>query len=79
PHHGSSEESTARFVEACGAKLILSSNDNTLTQKQRVFEKIVGDRELYRTNRCAAITVTIDKLGTIATKTFLHSVEPNVR
>jgi len=71
PHHGSSEESTARFVEACGAKVILSSNDNTLSQKQKKFEKLVGERELYRTNRCGAITVTIDKLGTIHTTTFL--------
>ena len=73
PHHGSSEESTARFVEACGAKVILSSNDNTLTQKQRTFDKIVAEHELYRTNRCGAVTVTIDKLGTIQTKTFLRT------
>jgi competence protein ComEC len=79
PHHGSSEESTARFVEACGAKIILSSNDNTLTQKQRRFEKIVAERDLYRTNRCGAITVTIDQLGTVGTKTFLRSVKPDVR
>jgi len=71
PHHGSSEESTSRFVEACGAKIILSSNDNMLTQKQRNFEKIVAERELYRTNRCGAVMVSVDKLGTIWTKTFL--------
>jgi len=79
PHHGSSEESTARFVEACGAKVILSSNDNTLTQKQVNFDKIVRERQLFRTNRCGAIMVTIDKSGAIKTKTFLKSVEPNVR
>jgi competence protein ComEC len=72
PHHGSSEESTARFVEACGAKIILSSNDNTLTQKQRRFDEIVGRRELYRTNRCGAVTVTVDKLGMVGTRTFLR-------
>ncbi|HEV8292756.1 MAG TPA: ComEC/Rec2 family competence protein, partial [Tepidisphaeraceae bacterium] len=77
PHHGSSEESTARFIDACGAKIVLSSNDNTLTQKQRTFEKIVGERELYRTNRCGAITVTIDKLGTIQSKTFLTRAHQN--
>jgi len=79
PHHGSSEDSTARFVEACGAKMILSSNDNTLTQKQVAFDRIVAERQLYRTNRCGAVTVRIDKDGEIQTKTFLRSVEPNVR
>ena len=78
PHHGSSEESTARFVEACGAKIVLSSNDNTLTQKQRNFEKIVAGRELYRTNRCGAITIIVDKLGMMRVKTFVPLVQPNV-
>jgi competence protein ComEC len=76
PHHGSSEESTARFVAACGAKMILSSNDNTLTQKQRNFEKIVDGRELYRTNRCGAVMVTIDRLGMVQTRTFLTQRGP---
>ncbi len=79
PHHGSSETATAEFVQATGARLILSSNDNTLTQKQRAFEKIVGDRPLYRTNRCGAITITIDREGMIRTKTFLNSIQPKVR
>ena len=33
PHHGSSELATLDFVKATDAKIILSSNDNTLTQK----------------------------------------------
>jgi competence protein ComEC len=73
PHHGSSEESTARFVEACGAKIVLSSNDNTLTQKQQRFEKMLDGRELYRTNRCGAITVVFDKVRGTRMKTFLNS------
>jgi len=73
PHHGSSEDSTARFVAACGAKIILSSNDNTLTQKQVNFDRIVADRSLYRTNRCGAIMVTFDRGGGIQTKTFLKT------
>ena len=79
PHHGSSEDSTARFVEATGAKIILSSNDNTLTQKQVNFDKIVAERQLYRTNRCGAVTISIDRAGAMKTKTFLRSVEPDVR
>jgi len=71
PHHGSSEDSTARFVEASEAKIILASNDNTLTQKQVNFDRIVAERAFYRTNRCGAISVTIDKAGAIQTKTFL--------
>jgi beta-lactamase superfamily II metal-dependent hydrolase len=73
PHHGSSELTTAEFLKATDAKIILASNDNTLTQKQRGFEKLIGEQMLYRTNRCGAITVMIDKKGGIRTKTFLAS------
>jgi competence protein ComEC len=78
PHHGSSELATAEFLKACGAEVVLASNDNTLTQKQKAFEKLVGERPLYRTNRCGAVTVKIDAGGGMRCETFLKakSVKP---
>jgi competence protein ComEC len=70
PHHGSSELATAEFVAAADPKIIVSSNDGTLTQKQKAFDRIVTGRSLYRTHECGAVTVTIDG-GTIGVKTFL--------
>ncbi len=71
PHHGSSESTTAAFVRAVNPKAILSSNDRTLTGKQKTFEKIIDGRPLYRTNRCGAITVTIDEAGHVDVKAIL--------
>jgi competence protein ComEC len=71
PHHGSSESTTADFVRAVDPQAIVSSNDRTLTGKQKRFDRLVGDRPLYRTNRCGAITVRIFKDGTLKVETFL--------
>ncbi len=73
PHHGSSEATTAAFVDAVNPRFILSSNDRTLTGKQKRFDQLVGNRPLYRTNRCGAITVTVDPDGKIDLNTFLPS------
>jgi competence protein ComEC len=71
PHHGSSERTTEAFVAAVDPVAILSSNDRTLTNKQRVFETLIGGRPLYRTNRCGAVTVVIRGDGTITVEPFL--------
>ncbi len=71
PHHGSCEPSTAAFVAAVNPSVILSSNDRTLTTKQRNFEKLIGSRELYRTHRCGAIAVKIDRNGQIIVRPYL--------
>jgi competence protein ComEC len=70
PHHGSSELATAEFVKAADPKVIISSNDSTLTQKQRAFDRVVADRTLYRTHECGAVTVTIDAGGNVGVETF---------
>jgi competence protein ComEC len=72
PHHGSSEPSTRAFLAAVDPELIVSSNDRTLTQKQRAFDAMAWDRPLYRTNRCGAVTMTISKTGDLTTSTFLQ-------
>ncbi len=72
PHHGSSEITTAAFVRAVNPGYIISSNDRSLTGKQKRFEHLIGDIPLFRTNRCGAITVHIAKDGTIRVETFLH-------
>ena len=63
-HHGSAEETTARFLDAVGATTILASNDRTPSGKQRELDKLIaGDpaRTLLRTDRCGAITVTLTR------------------
>jgi competence protein ComEC len=69
PHHGSSESTSAAFVAAANPKVIVSSNDSTLTQKQIVFEQIARGRELRRTHDCGAVTVELEagKLPRIST------------
>jgi competence protein ComEC len=71
PHHGSSEDQTPAFVKAVAPAFILSSNDRSLTGKQRNFERMIGLAQLYRTNRCGAVTVHIDRAGTLSVEPFL--------
>ena len=74
PHHGSSEPSTDAFVAAVGPLYILSSNDRTLSRKQRDFDEIVaeqGGRTLYRTHRRGAIEVIIGRDGELRVEPFL--------
>jgi competence protein ComEC len=70
PHHGSSERLTAAFVAAVNPAAVLSSNDRTLSNKQRRFESMIGERPLYRTNACGAITVVFQGDGTIHIEPF---------
>lgn len=70
PHHGSSEPVTAEFVAATGASVVLSSNDRTLSFKQRNFEKLIGDKRLYRTHADGAITITVGAAGQLHVEPF---------
>ena len=70
-HHGSSESLTPAFVRAVDPQYIVSSNDRTPTNKQREFERMIGNRPLYRTNRCGAITIVISREGDLRVEPFL--------
>lgn len=70
PHHGSGESTTAAFVAAADPLYIVSSNDRTLTQKQRLFERQIGGRPLFRTGRDGAVTITIDRTGGLTVTPF---------
>ena len=73
PHHGSSERTTRDFVAAADPLYIVSSNDRSLSQKQRLFERQIGDRPLFRTNECGAVTIQIDKTGGLTVTPFIQS------
>jgi competence protein ComEC len=73
PHHGSGETTTPAFIAAADPLFIVSSNDRTLTQKQRLFERQAGKRELLRTNRCGATTITIDRNGGLNVVPYLDA------
>ena len=71
PHHGSAEPATAAFLKAADPLYIVSSNDRTLSQKQRLFDKLAGERPLLRTNRCGAVTIEIDRHGGVIVTPFV--------
>ena len=71
PHHGSAESTTAEFIDAVGPRFVLSSNDRRLSKKQREFDRLMGDRPLFRTSKFGAITVRISKKGVVSVETFL--------
>lgn len=71
PHHGSAEPTTAGFLMAVNPQVVLSSNDRTLTRKQRRFAQIAPSRRLYRTSESGALTVTISHDGQLQVDTFL--------
>jgi competence protein ComEC len=72
PHHGSAEKLTARFIEAVAPKTIVSSNDRSLTGKQRAFDRMTEGMSVLRTHRCGAITITFDKDGGVHVETMLR-------
>ena len=63
------------FVRAVDPQFILSSNDRTLTQKQKLFEKMVANRQLLRTNTCGAVSIVIGKNGGIDVTPFVQEPE----
>jgi competence protein ComEC len=71
PHHGSSETTTPAFISAVNPSVILSSNDRSLTIKQKNLQKMIGSRTLYRTNVTGAITVYISGDGKVTAEPFL--------
>jgi competence protein ComEC len=71
PHHGSSEDTTEAFIRAAAPAFILSSNDRTLTGKQRRFDQITAGMTVYRTHKFGAVTVTVDREGNLKVETFL--------
>jgi competence protein ComEC len=75
PHHGSSEATTPAFVAAADPLYIVSSNDRTLSQKQRFFEYQIGGRPLFRTNRCGAVTIIVDRNGGLVVTPYLPQPE----
>lgn len=75
-HHGSAEALTEEFLAAVDPKVIVSSNDRTLSGKQRRFDQLVGGRQLLRTHRTGAITITIDETGELKVEPFLPQVIP---
>lgn len=70
PHHGSTEATTAAFLQAVNPLYIVSSNDHTLSQKQRKLESLCAPRPLLRTHVHGAITITIDPAGKLSVRTF---------
>ena len=70
-HHGSAESLSAAFIDAVDPAYIISSNDRTLTGKQRAFDRLVAGRTFLRTNESGAITVTIDARGNLSVDPFL--------
>jgi len=75
PHHGSSEATTAEFLKAASPRAIVSSNDRTLSRKQRDFDALVGGTPLLRTNRTGAITIDISAAGDIHIQPFLTGAD----
>lgn len=73
-HHGSSEDNTAALVDRVDPAWILSSNDRTLTGKQKRFDLITQSRRLLRTHEYGAITIVIDVDGSMRVEGFAKNV-----
>lgn len=72
PHHGSDELTTASFVQTVSPQMILSSNDRTLSMKQREFDRQMSGRTVYRTHTSGSITVRINSAGQLDVDTYLR-------
>lgn len=59
PHHGSSEKKTAAFVRAVDPAYIVSSDDPSLTFKQKRFERLIGGCPLLRTGHSGAVSIIL--------------------
>jgi competence protein ComEC len=71
PHHGSAEKTTPEFVAAVHPKAIVSSNNSTLSMKQREFDADVNGLPSYRTSQYGAITIEVTGNGTIEISSYL--------
>lgn len=74
PHHGSAEPSTAAFLRAVSPRLIVASNDRTLTGKQKQFDRLAGSTPLLRTHASGAITLRLADGGAWTVETHLGGV-----
>ena len=74
PHHGSSEDLTPSFVDAVAPAWVLSSNDRTLSQKQKRFDQMMAGRRLMRTNEYGAVTIVIERDGTMRVEGFVKAL-----
>ena len=82
PHHGSREKMTGEFLRAVSPSFVVSSNDRTLTAKQRAFDEDAASLPLLRTHRCGAVTVLFGEHGETTVTPLLHpddSAEPGSR
>ena len=70
-HHGSFEENTTDFVDRVAPAWILSSNDRTLTGKQRRFDDAMRPRQVVRTHEHGAITILLNPEGTLEVTGFI--------
>ncbi len=70
PHHGSGERTTPEFVAAVHPRAIISSNDVTLSMKQRLFDQEVHELPSFRTSTYGAITLEVTPMGTIRISSF---------
>ena len=71
PHHGSSEDETAAFVEAVAPQYVLSSDGRRLSGKQRRLPDLLGGRPLLRTGSAGAVTIVVDAAGDLSVESFL--------
>ncbi len=74
PHHGSVERTTGDFIRAVGPDVIVSSNDRTLSTKQKDFDVLVKSMNLrfLRTHSSGAITIEINSKGEVFVVPFLQ-------
>jgi competence protein ComEC len=75
PHHGSSVDTTPFFIKVVNPQCIISSNDRTPTSKQKRFLGELDGRPLYATDKCGAVTITIDSHGRITITPFLFQLQ----
>ncbi|QOV91784.1 ComEC/Rec2 family competence protein [Humisphaera borealis] len=78
-HHGSAETMTEAFIAAVDPQFVVSSNDRTLSGKQRQFERLLANRLLLRTNDAGAITITIDEQGALRVVPFITSPQTSTQ
>jgi competence protein ComEC len=76
PHHGSTESSTRAFIDRVNPIWVVSSNDRTLSQKQKNLPGLVGGRELLRTHEDGAVTIVINAEGRVTVESFLRRRRP---